>query len=148
MWVRRLIVAWVMTAALAGCARPPAPLSVSIVPATATAKAFIAVRGFSSDELASLTRANFNRDQWLAFIRVMVDGPSDANPPVAGQHRVTSTSIDFVPTFPFDPGRGYAVEIDPSKLPTFAEAPVGKPTPRPAQSFRTVVVMPARTENK
>jgi hypothetical protein len=127
------IAGWLALALIAGCGQPAAPLSVSIVPATPAAKAFITVHGFSSDELASLTRANYNHDQWLALMRVLVDGPGDANPPVAGQHRVTSTSVDFVPTFPFDPGRGYAVEVDPSKL----------PAPRATQSFRTVVVMPA-----
>jgi hypothetical protein len=123
----------------AGCGRAAAPLSVSVVPATAAAKAFITVSGFSSSELSSLSAANFNRDQWLALMRVSVDGPPSTNPPVVGQHRVTATSVDFVPTFPFDPGRGYAIEIDPSKL----------PAPRAAESFRTVVVMPGppRSQN-
>ena len=128
--------ALVVTFGSAGCGQAAAPLSVSIVPATPAAKAFITIHGFSSGELASLARANFNRDQWLALIRVMVDGPGDANPPVAGQHLVTPTSVDFVPTFPFDPGRGYAVQVDPSKM----------PTPRAAPAFRTVVVMPPRAE--
>lgn len=135
--MRRLFAAGFIALAIAGCGRPAAPLSVSIVPATASAKAFITVAGFSSDELSSLTRASFNRDQWLALMRVAVDGPDEKNPPVAGQYRVSSTSVDFVPTFPFDPGRGYAVAIDPSKL----------PTPRSAPSFRTVVVMPAESRS-
>lgn len=134
---------WIALALSAGCGRPAAPLAVSIVPATAAAKAFITVSGFSSDELSSLTAADFNRDQWLALMRVTVDGPPSANPPVVGQHRVTSTGIDFVPTFPFDPGRGYAVELDPSKLPASAKTPAGKPAARPA--FRTVVVMPSES---
>lgn len=130
-------------ALVAGCGQPAASFSVSIVPASPTAKAFISVAGLSSAELSALSRASFSRDQWLALIRVTVDGADAANPPVLGQHRVTSTTVDFIPMFPFDPGRGYAVEIDPTKLPTFAEAPAGKPTPRTAQSFRTVVVIPA-----
>lgn len=141
MVMKTAIATWLalaVTLGSAGCGQAAVPLSVSIVPATPAAKAFISVNGFSSDELASLARANFNRDQWLALIRVMVDGPGDANPPVAGQHLVTPTSVDFVPTFPFDPGRGYAVQVDPSKM----------PTPRAAPSFRTVVVMPLRTESR
>jgi len=124
-------------------APPPALLPVPFLPASPTAKAFISVAGFSSDELSALSRASFSRDQWLALIRVTVDGAEAANPPVLGQHRVSSTTVDFIPMFPFDPGRGYAVEIDPTKLPTFATAPAGKPSPRAAQSFRTVVVLPA-----
>lgn len=141
-------VALVVILGPAGCSQSPAPLSVSIMPATPAAKAFITVRGFSSDELAALARANFNRDQWLALMRVMVDGPGDANPPVAGQHRVTPTSVDFVPTFPLDPGRGYAVEVDPSKLPACAAPPCGAASAGTRPAFRTVVVMPARTENR
>lgn len=120
----------------AGCGRPAAPLSVSIVPASATAKAFISIAGFSSTELTALSNASFTRDQWLALIRVTVDGVDAANPPVLGMYRVGS-SVDFIPMFPFDPGRGYAVEIDPTKL----------PTPRAAQSFRAVVVIPAESRS-
>jgi hypothetical protein len=94
----------------AGCGQPAAPLSVSIVPPTASAKAFITVAGFSSEELSALARANFNNDQWVALMRVTVDGPPASNPPVTGQYRVTSTAVDFVPLFPFDPGRGYAAK--------------------------------------
>src|SRR5438128_1604840 len=104
---RVLAVGGCVLALAAGCSAPAAPLAVSIVPATATAKAFISVTGFSSDELAALDRAGFNSEQWLALMRVAVDGPPEQNPPVAGQHRVTATSVDFVPTFPLEPGRGY-----------------------------------------
>lgn len=131
------LLALVLSFGWAGCGQPAASLLVSIVPASPTAKAFISVAGFSSDELSALSRASFSRDQWLALIRVTVDGADPANPPVLGQHRVTSTTIDFIPMFPFDPGRGYAVAIDPTKL----------PSPRTVQSFRTVVVLPAESHS-
>lgn len=121
-----------MLALGAGCGRPAAPLSIAIAPATASSKAFILVNGLSSSELSSLARAALTPDQWRALMRVTVDGTPDTNPPVAGTYRVTSASVDFVPTFPFDPGRGYVVTFDPAKL----------PSPRTAEAFRTVVVMP------
>jgi len=114
----------------AGCGQPAAPLTIFIAPATG--HAVIRVGGLSSGELSSLQRATFTQAQWLALMRVTVDGPPDSNPPVAGTYRVSGGSLDFTPTFPFDPGRGYAVTFDPAAL----------PSPRDAPAFRTVVVMP------
>jgi hypothetical protein len=132
--VRRLIAAGSLALALsAGCGQPAAPLSVSIVPATPTAKAFITVAGLSSPELSALRNASLTAEQWQAIMRVSVDGPDETNPPVVGLYRVAASTLDFVPMFPFDAGRGYLVAIDPKKL----------TPPRAAESFRTVVVMPA-----
>jgi hypothetical protein len=134
--VRRVIAACLLALAFAGCGRHAAPLSVSIVPATSAAKAFVAVDGFSSSELSSLSSASFTQEQWQSLIRVTVDGPA-APDPIVGIYRVTETTVDFVPMFPFDPGRGYAVDIDPSKL----------PTPRAAAAFRTVVAIPGEVRS-
>lgn len=145
MVLRQAAAGFLALALAAGCGRPAAPLTVSVVPASPTAKAFISVAGFSSTELTALLNASFTREQWLALIRVTVDGADAANPPVLGLYRVGS-SVDFIPMFPFDPGRGYAVEVDPTKLPTYAKAPGGNPFRRAAQSFRTVVVIPAGSQ--
>jgi hypothetical protein len=64
---------------------------------------------------------------------VTVEGAVAGNPAVAGQYRVTSTTLDFIPAFPFDPGRSYAVVFDPIRL----------PTPRTGTVFRAVIAIAA-----
>jgi hypothetical protein len=130
---RRLAAGLFTLALVAGCGRPAAPLSAAIVPPTASAKALITVTGFSSTELSSLGRASLTPEQWRALVRVSVDRPGEVNPTIAGQYRVTSTGIDFLPAFPFDPGRAYVVDVDASRL----------PTPRSDAIVRTVVSLPA-----
>jgi hypothetical protein len=120
-------------AALAGvgCGRPAAPLAVTMAAPTASAKAHIAVTGFSSAELRTL--ASLDADRWPAVLRVTVDGTPPDAPPVSGAYLVTGDEVTFTPTFPFDAGRGYAVDVDPTRL----------PAPRETPAFRTVVVLPA-----
>lgn len=120
---------------LVGCGRPAAPLSASIVPSSSPAPAFITVTGFSSAELSSLGAASLTPDQWHALMHVSVDTNGERNPPVAGQYRVSASSLDFLPAFTLDPGRRYLVEIDPSKL----------PTPRSETIVRSVIGLPAES---
>ena len=120
---------------LVSCGRPAAPLSASIVSPASPAKSFISITGFSTAELSSLNGASLTPEQWQALVRVSVDTTDARNPPVAGQYRVSSTALDFLPTFTLDAGRRYVVQIDPTQL----------PTPRPAGVIRAVVSLPAES---
>lgn len=124
-------------ALIAGCGQPAAPLSAIIVPPTASAKALITVTGFSSAELSALDGASLTSDQWNAIMRVSVDRPGETSAPIAGQHRITSTGVNFIPAFSFDPGRAYVVELDASKL----------PTPRTTAATRVALNLPADTRS-
>ena len=102
-------------AAAASCDRPPAPLHVSLVPATSSAPAFVRVAGLSSDELGLIPQAALDEASWQALLRVGVAGVD--GPPIAGRYVVTREGLQFHPRFPFDPGRAYTVRLDPARLP-------------------------------
>ena len=130
--MHRILAAGLLALTLvAGCGQPAAPLTASIEPPTSSAKARVIVTGFSSTELSSLSA--LPPEQWRAIIRVSVDRPGEGNPPIEGQYRITSSGVDFLPVFPFDAGRAYAVELNPAKL----------PTPRRVDATRVVVSLPA-----
>jgi hypothetical protein len=120
---------------LSACARPPGILEVGLVTDPSTQRSIVRVTGLSSEELSSLRSSTRTDDQWPALLRVTVaNGPAEA-PPIAGRFSVTSTAIEFVPRFPFDPGREYAVAFDPSQL----------PSPRTSPVVERVVALPAVT---
>jgi hypothetical protein len=115
------------------CGHPPGAIDVALAAAPATHASVVRVLGLSSDELASLRRAALNAGQWSALLRVTVaNGPADA-PAIAGRFSVTSAAVEFAPSYPFDPGREYAVVFDASRL----------PVPRSAPSVRVVVSVPS-----
>jgi hypothetical protein len=66
-------------------------------------------------------------------LKVTVGEAADSSLPlVAGRYATTDSAIRFTPLFPFDPGRGYFVAFDRSRLSPGAAAPTD--TPRPATS--------------
>jgi len=125
---------FVLLAALtASCGRslPPAALSASLIPATATQPAHVTIAGLSSDELRAIKTAGWGMEQWQAFAAVRVEDAGDVS--VTGRYVARADAVAFEPAFPFDPGRRYVVRIDPSRL----------PTPRAAPAVLTAVALPA-----
>jgi hypothetical protein len=62
-----------------------------------------------------LRDARLSEPAWQALVRVTVS--DNAVAPVAGQFRVTSDALEFLPRFGFSPGRSYSVRVDPGRLP-------------------------------
>lgn len=128
-----------------GCGQPAGPLSIGFLPATSTSPAVVRVTGLSSAELSSLGATPFDEAAWARLFRVSVDPAAPDAPPVAGRFTVTSSSLDFTPRYPFDPGRRYVATFDPSRLPSRHDAtPVRASFALPAPALRpttTVVRM-------
>ena len=119
----------VLFAALAGCERA-VPLHATIVAATPDAPAVVRIDGLTSAEARALERTAFDEHAWQSFATVTVAGQDT---PVAGVYLISGRRILFRPAFPFDPGREYAVRLDPSKL----------PEPRREPASVTAVSLPA-----
>ncbi len=73
--------------------------------------AYVEVTGLSATTLASLAAGTRTHEQWASILRVAVTADS---PPVVGAYRVADGALRFTPAFPFDPGRPYAVRVDPA----------------------------------
>jgi hypothetical protein len=71
--------------------------------------AFVHVINLPSDVLSDLRGRTRTADEWAAMLKVSTtaDGP-----PVLGDYRVVSGTLRFTPTYPFDPGRPYAVRFN------------------------------------
>ena len=128
---------------IAACGEAAGPLSVSLIPPTSSTPAIVRVAGLSSAELSSLRGVRFDNDAWARLLRVTVDGaPADA-PAMTGRFTVGSSSLDFTPSYPFDPGRGYVATFDPSRLPSPRSEPVVRAAlrlPGPTLTPTTTVV--------
>ena len=120
---------------ISACGEAAGPLSVSLLPPTSTSPALIRVGGLSSAELSSLRGARFDNDAWAQLLRVTVDGAPADGPPISGRFTITSTALEFTPSYAFDPGRGYVASFDPARL----------PTPRAASVVRSVIRLPGAT---
>jgi hypothetical protein len=79
------------------------------------------VTGLSSREVRALQGAQLDAARLQALLTVSVAG---AATPVAGRHVVSGDGLRFMPAFPFDPGREYAVRLDPARLPEPRDGPV------------------------
>ena len=101
----------------AACGAPPAPIALSIVPASDAGSAHIKVSGLSTKELNALRASPPPADVWLTLLSVRVAGADPAQPGVAGAYMVGPEDVTFTPRFSFDAGRAYDVAFDPSKLP-------------------------------
>jgi hypothetical protein len=108
--------ALVALAVIAACGQPAGPLSIGFLPPTSTSPAMVRVIGLSSAELSSLGAMPFDDDAWAKLMRVSVVQAAPDAPPIAGRFTVTSSSLDFTPRYPFDPGRQYVATFDPSRL--------------------------------
>ena len=114
-------------AALAACGHPAGQIVVSLVPPAAGTPAFVRVTGLSSDELRALRDAHVDAARWPKILRLTVDQPVNGGgahdlPPIAGAYRVTSSGVEFTPTYPLDPGRKYVATFDASMLPVPRQA--------------------------
>jgi hypothetical protein len=121
-------------ATLTACARRGGEIVVALeAPAPAPAPAAVRVSGLSSDELSAIASAGWTTEAWQSFIAVRVaSGPADA-PPVAGRYAIAGGDVVFQPSFGFDPGRAYRVDVNTASL----------PRPRDASPISTVVSLPA-----
>ncbi len=103
-------------------------------------QAVVEVSGLSRRDRAALSRVNLTDDEWSAVLRVTVENtvtePGAAVPPIAGRY-VVDDSVRFIPMFPLDPGRRYAVSFDASK--------VTRPGMPDIPNARVVVSLPAGT---
>jgi len=124
---------------LSACADRPAPvagsasLRVELV-TSQSGDASVRLTGLSGAEIEQLRQAALSATDWTSILRVSVaDGDGT---PVAGGYRVDDAGVDFVPAFPFDPGRIYEVAVDPSRL----------PQPRQEQPLTTAVSLSAEPQ--
>jgi len=109
---------------VAACtSRPAEPITLAIEADPDSKATSIRVKGLSSDELSSLTRASLTEEQWQALLRVTVANAPAGAPPVAGRFTVTPSAVEFTPRFPFEPGRHYAASFDPARLPSPRSGP-------------------------
>ena len=74
--------------------------------------------GLSSAELASLERLRADDPSWPRLLRVAVDAASSDAPAIVGRYAVSSSFLEFTPTYPFDLGRNYVATFDPAQLPS------------------------------
>lgn len=109
---------------------PGTPLAVSLETEPGTRQVIVHITGWSLAELAALRAADLTPAAWEPIARVTVAGGMDV--PIAVRHRVTDTGVDLVPRFPLDPGREYAVTVDPTR----------GPAPRPDGLVWTRVTVP------
>jgi hypothetical protein len=132
--ISRVVAAAAAVLLAAACSRPPSgPAQIRlVVPGEDPAKAFIEITGLSTPALDSVRAAALSPDAWSRLVRVTVKGAAqeDAGPPIAGRYRVEEGSIRFTPSFPFDPGREYAIRFDPATFPFGGRA--GTPAPASA----------------
>ena len=123
-----------LVAALVFCAGPacsPAPqLGQPHISLRSTGTVAVLVTGLAEDDLASLRAWPPNAGAWAPLLRVSV--ASGDGVAIAGRYRVAGTDLEFSPQFPFDAGRQYFVQFDPSRL----------PTPRGRTLERAVVALP------
>jgi hypothetical protein len=114
----------ILLAAGAACSTPasskaPSQLQITLLDRTDA----IEVTGLSSRDLDRLRRVSWEREDWEQLLRVTVASDNGAQA-MLGTYTVTSDALRFTPRFPFDPGRLYAVRVDPSRLPDGGSSPV------------------------
>lgn len=129
---------------LAGCTTKPAAVATKIadgprisgpvvVPGEPTLRldlgteaeprAVFLVEGLDAADLDLLSKAELDRESWLALFAVRVaDGPADA-PPLLGRHLASDGAIRFEPRFPPEPGLRYRATFDPARLPGRRDRP-------------------------
>jgi hypothetical protein len=81
-----------------------------------TRKAGLGVLGLDRANLRALRDARWAPERWNALLRVTVAGQDSI--PIAGRYSTTDSSVEFQPSYGFDPGRAYTVRFDPARLPT------------------------------
>lgn len=71
------------------------------------------VTGLSSAESAALRDANLSHTELAQVLRVRLP---DADVAISGRYAITDGRIDFTPSFPFDRGRRYTLELFTARL--------------------------------
>jgi hypothetical protein len=118
------VLAAVLVAASTGCATPAEPdtpldLRIGLLEKSDV----IEVAGLSGRDLDRLRRVSWTQEDWERLFRVTV-APDTGARAMLGTYAVTGGTLRFTARFPFDPGREYAVTIDPSRLPGRHPAPL------------------------
>jgi hypothetical protein len=98
---------------------------------TDNGSAQVQVSGWSTDELASLRRANLTEDGWTKIVSLHVaNNPSGV---VASTYTIDDGRLEVTPRFGLDPGREYKVKIDGAHPPLSRQTPV----------YTTTIALPA-----
>jgi Photosynthetic reaction centre cytochrome C subunit len=114
----------ILMAASAACSTPASSEAPSSLRITLLDQAdAIEVTGLFSRDLDRLRRVSWQQEEWERLLRVTV-APDSGAQAMLGTYVVTSDALRFTPRFPFDPGRQYAIRLDPSRLPGGGSSPV------------------------
>jgi len=108
------------TAGLLACGRSRSPdasgeLRIALDTSRGAREARIVVTGLSRAETDTLRAAAFTSEAWHRLWKIPVAGGDTT--PVAGPYAITDKGLQFTPAFPLDPGRAYAIRLDPAQLP-------------------------------
>jgi hypothetical protein len=126
---------------LSGCSPAgPAPagdIAITLEPARQSTAAFVRVSGLSPEDVSQFTPDG---------LLVSVQGADVA---VVGRTVVNGPTLEFHPTFPFDPGRSYVVRLDTSRWraprrPVMAEAVVSLPAPAATARVAVTSIRPSQ----
>jgi hypothetical protein len=102
------VVVVALAAITMGCSLSPEPPALRMTQPDGS-PAFVHVVNLPADVLADMGGRARTADQWAAILKVSTtaDGP-----PIVGDYRVVDGTLRFTPTYPFDPGRPYAVQFN------------------------------------
>jgi len=130
-WRAALVLFLLGSVACRGAAAPAESVAIRLQ-APPGAAALIEVVNVPRDLTKRLEASNLSREQWVDVLRVSVGAGQQA---MLGTYSVAGNSIRFVPAFPLDPGRPYAVVFTPTAVPgatTHAGAPLAASVSLPA----------------
>lgn len=94
---------------LSGCGTP-APASLELI---IESQERASVTGLTSAEITALRDAQLSNAEMAQVLRVRLP---DADVAITGRYAVTDGRIDFTPSFPFDRGRSYTLELFTDRL--------------------------------
>lgn len=97
-----------LVALATACSGSPEPPAIRMTQPDGS-PAFVHVINLPSDVLSDLRGRSRTTDEWAAILKVSttVDGPA-----IVGDYQVVGSTLRFTPTYPFDPGRPYAVRFN------------------------------------
>ena len=147
------LAAWLLAAA--GCSGAGGPdaaapaVEIRMAPADSSGAASIEVAGLRPGDVDALLAASLTDDEWAQLFRVTVVREDEDDgltvPAVLGSYDIGDDGLlQFTPMFPFDLGRPYSAQFDPTQLPG-QDGTAGEPIvavvslPRPDVAPTTVV---------
>lgn len=127
--------------ALVGFLDGPAIRLNGIIDGKSTAA--IEVHGVDAASIAALTKAKFDREQWIALFAVRVAGAKndDKAPALLGSYRIVDGIVRFEPRFPLAVGVRYRAVFDPSRLPGGAGKPITAEFHRPKPAAKATAIV-------